>query len=51
MTGQITDLNLKQQNNINNDFKIKVTIKNNYISENYIYQLEVNYFSLLSLTS
>ncbi len=27
-TGQITDLNLKQQNNINNNDEIKVTVKN-----------------------
>ncbi len=31
-TGQITDLNLKQQNNINNDDKIKVNVKNKDIS-------------------
>ncbi len=37
---QITDLNLKQQINVNNkDNKIKVTVKNKDISENTIYQL------------
>ncbi|RUO85690.1 DUF3688 family protein, partial [Spiroplasma endosymbiont of Megaselia nigra] len=50
-TGQITDWNLKQQNNINNDDEIKVTVKNKDISENPIYQLEANYFNWLSITN
>ncbi|MBH8623359.1 hypothetical protein TS70_05820, partial [Spiroplasma sp. hyd1] len=51
-TGQITDWNLKNQNNINNaDGEIKVTIKNKDISENPIYQLEANYFNWLSITN
>ncbi|RUO85896.1 hypothetical protein D9R21_06170, partial [Spiroplasma endosymbiont of Megaselia nigra] len=51
-TGQITDWNLKNQNNIkNNDDEIKVTVKNKDISENIIYQLEANYFNWLSLTN
>ncbi len=50
-TGQITDLNLKQQNNINNNDEIKVTVKNKDISENPIYQLEANYFNWLSITN
>ncbi|MFJ1521937.1 hypothetical protein [Spiroplasma sp. ald] len=50
-TGQITDWNLKQQTNINNDNEIKVTIKNKDISENPIYQLEANYFNWLSITN
>ncbi len=52
-TGQITDWNLKQQNNIknNNDDEIKVTIKNKDISENKVYQLEANYFNWLSITN
>ncbi len=52
-TGQITDWNLKQQNNIknNNDDEIKVTIKNKDISENKVYQLEANYFNWLYITN
>ncbi|WP_419334470.1 hypothetical protein [Spiroplasma endosymbiont of Sarcophaga variegata] len=50
-TGQITDWNLKQQNNINNDDEIKVTAKNKDISENPVYQLEANFFNWLSLTN
>ncbi len=50
-TGQITDWNLKQQNNIKNDDQIKVTVKNKDISENPIYQLEANYFNWLSITN
>ncbi|WP_338990419.1 hypothetical protein [Spiroplasma endosymbiont of Seladonia tumulorum] len=49
--GNITNWNLKQQNNINNDDEIKVTIKNNNISENPVYQLEANYFNWLSITN
>ncbi|WP_348734825.1 hypothetical protein [Spiroplasma endosymbiont of Ammophila pubescens] len=52
-TGQITDWNLKQQLNVNNnkDNKIKVSFKNKDISENPIYQLEANYFNWLSITN
>ncbi|WP_353487114.1 hypothetical protein, partial [Spiroplasma phoeniceum] len=50
-TGQITDWNLKNQNNINNNDEIKVTVKNKDISENPIYQLEANYFNWLSITN
>ncbi len=52
-TGQITDWNLKQQVNINNNKnnEIKVNVKNNDISENPIYQLEANYFNWLSITN
>ncbi|UZQ30628.1 MAG: hypothetical protein OHM56_03605 [Spiroplasma phoeniceum] len=51
-TGQITDWNLKNQRNIeNNDNKIKVSIINNDISENKIYQLEANYFNWLPITN
>ncbi len=50
-TGQITDWNLKQQNNINCNDEIKVTVKNKDISENPIYQLEANYFNWLSITN
>ncbi|WP_253301270.1 hypothetical protein [Spiroplasma endosymbiont of Phyllotreta cruciferae] len=50
-TGQITDWNLKQQNNINSNDEIKVTVKNKDISENPIYQLEANYFNWLSITN
>ncbi|RUO85874.1 hypothetical protein D9R21_06285, partial [Spiroplasma endosymbiont of Megaselia nigra] len=50
-TGQITDWNLKQQNNINSNGDIKVIFKNKDISENLIYQLEVNYFNWLSITN
>ncbi|RUO85840.1 hypothetical protein [Spiroplasma endosymbiont of Megaselia nigra] len=51
-TGSIIKWNLKNQNNINNnDDEIKVTVKNNEISENYIYQLEANYFNWLSITN
>ncbi|GAA6238942.1 MAG: hypothetical protein SPLM_10590 [Spiroplasma phoeniceum] len=52
-TGQITDWNLKQQVNINNnkDNKIKINVKNKDISENKVYQLEANYFSWLSITN
>ncbi|WFG99073.1 lipoprotein [Spiroplasma citri] len=50
-TGQITDWNLKQQNNIKIIDKIKVTAKNKDISENKIYQLEANYFNWLSITN
>ncbi|GAA6238305.1 MAG: hypothetical protein SPLM_04260, partial [Spiroplasma phoeniceum] len=51
-TGQITDWNLKNQNNINNnDDEIKVTVKNKDISENPVYQLEANYFNWLSITN
>ncbi|RUO85931.1 DUF3688 family protein, partial [Spiroplasma endosymbiont of Megaselia nigra] len=49
--GQITDWNLKNQNTINNNDEIKVTIKNKDISENPIYQLEANYFNWLSITN
>ncbi|MFJ1522144.1 hypothetical protein [Spiroplasma sp. ald] len=49
--GNITNWNLKQQNNINNDDEIKVTIKNNDISENHVYQLETNFFNWLSITN
>ncbi|WP_338989960.1 hypothetical protein [Spiroplasma endosymbiont of Seladonia tumulorum] len=48
-TGQITNWNLKKQNN-NND-EIKVTVKNKDISENSVYQLETNYFNWLSITN
>ncbi|WP_186823460.1 hypothetical protein [Spiroplasma phoeniceum] len=50
-TGQIIDWNLKQQNNNNKNYEIKVTVKNKDISENRIYQLEVNYFNWLSITN
>ncbi|RUP74983.1 hypothetical protein D6D54_09135, partial [Spiroplasma poulsonii] len=51
-TGQITDGNLKNKNNIsNNDDKIKVAVKNKDISENPIYQLEANYFNWLPITN
>ncbi|AXF96284.1 DUF3688 family protein [Spiroplasma phoeniceum] len=50
-TGQITDWNLKNQNNINKNDEIKVTVKNKDISENSIYQLEANYFNWLSITN
>ncbi|WP_348735944.1 hypothetical protein [Spiroplasma endosymbiont of Ammophila pubescens] len=52
-TEQITDWNLKQQLNVNNnkDNKIKVSFKNKDISENPIYQLEANYFNWLSITN
>ncbi len=50
-TGQIIDLNLKQQNNINNNNEVKVTVKNKDISENPIYQLEANYLNWLSITN
>ncbi|WP_338989708.1 hypothetical protein [Spiroplasma endosymbiont of Seladonia tumulorum] len=50
-TGQITDWNLKQQNNINSNDEIKVTVKNKDISGNIIYQLEINYFNWLSITN
>ncbi|APE74297.1 DUF3688 family protein [Spiroplasma citri] len=52
-TGQITNWNLKQQININNnkDNEIKVTVKRQDISENPIYQLEANYFNWLSITN
>ncbi|MBW1242052.1 MAG: DUF3688 domain-containing protein [Spiroplasma poulsonii] len=51
-TGQITDWNLKNKNNIsNNDDKIKVAVKNKDISENPIYQLEANYFNWLPITN
>ncbi len=51
-TGQITDWNLKNKNNINNnDDKIKVAVKNKDISENPIYQLETNYFNWLPITN
>ncbi|WP_348735715.1 hypothetical protein [Spiroplasma endosymbiont of Ammophila pubescens] len=50
-TGQITDWNLKQQNNNNKNDEIKVTVKNTDISENPIYQLETNYFNWLSITN
>ncbi|KAF0851803.1 hypothetical protein [Spiroplasma poulsonii] len=51
-TGQITDWNLKQQNNINNDDnEIKINSKNKDISENPIYKLEANYFNWLSITN
>ncbi|WP_353487268.1 lipoprotein, partial [Spiroplasma phoeniceum] len=50
-TGQITDWNLKQQNNFNTNDEIKVTVKNKDISENSIYQLEANYFNWLSITN
>nr|CAK98943.1 hypothetical protein with plectrovirus orf 1 domain [Spiroplasma citri] len=50
-TGQITDWNLKQQNNIKIIDKIKVTVKRQDISENPIYQLEANYFNWLSITN
>ncbi len=50
-TGQITDWNLKNQNNINNDDEIKITVKNKDISENPVYQLEANYFNWLSITN
>ncbi len=45
-TGQITDWNLKQQTNVNNnkDNEIKVIIKNKDISENPVYQLEAIFF-------
>ncbi|RUO85884.1 hypothetical protein D9R21_06235, partial [Spiroplasma endosymbiont of Megaselia nigra] len=48
-TGQITDWNLKNQNNINNE--IKVTVKNKDISENQVFKLEANYFNWLSMTN
>ncbi|RUO85861.1 DUF3688 domain-containing protein, partial [Spiroplasma endosymbiont of Megaselia nigra] len=50
-TGQITDWNLKNQNNINNNNEIKVIVKNKDISENSIYQLETNFFNWLSITN
>ncbi|RUO86159.1 hypothetical protein D9R21_04720, partial [Spiroplasma endosymbiont of Megaselia nigra] len=52
-TGQITDWNLKQQRNVNNNKnnEITVTLKNKNISENPIYQLEANYFNWLSITN
>ncbi|WP_338956468.1 hypothetical protein [Spiroplasma endosymbiont of Polydrusus cervinus] len=51
-TVKITDWNLKNQNNIiNNNDEIKVTVKNKDISENPIYQLESNYFNWLSMTN
>ncbi|RUO85988.1 hypothetical protein D9R21_05680 [Spiroplasma endosymbiont of Megaselia nigra] len=51
-TGQIIDWNLKNKTNImNNNDKIKVTVKNKDISENHIYQLEANYFNWLSITN
>ncbi|WP_400249509.1 hypothetical protein, partial [Spiroplasma sp. ald] len=48
-TGKITDWNLKNQNNINKNDEIKITVKNKDISENPIYQLEANYFNWLSI--
>ncbi|RUO86553.1 hypothetical protein [Spiroplasma endosymbiont of Megaselia nigra] len=47
--GKITDWNLKQQNNIDNDNK--VIVKNKDISENKVYQLEANFFNWLSITN
>ncbi|MBW3058783.1 MAG: hypothetical protein CXB60_06920 [Spiroplasma poulsonii] len=52
-TGQIINWNLKQkeQNNMNDNNKIKVTVKNKDFSENPVYQLEANYFNWLSITN
>ncbi|RUO86188.1 hypothetical protein [Spiroplasma endosymbiont of Megaselia nigra] len=52
-TGQITNWNLKLENNINSNDnnEIKVTVKNKDISENKVYQLEANYFNWLSITN
>jgi len=49
-TGSIIKWNL-ENSNINNNDKIKVTVKNKDISQNPIYQLEANYFNWLSLTN
>ncbi len=50
-TGQITDWNLKNQINVNDNNEIKINVKNKDISENPIYQLEANYFNWLSITN
>ncbi|MBW3059572.1 MAG: hypothetical protein CXB60_11230 [Spiroplasma poulsonii] len=48
-TGEITNWNLKNESSSNTNNKNKVTVKNKDISENYIYQLEANYFNWLSI--